>query len=50
MGEYVQTDYLWEAIGNLRNAAKQPDYKECDDDLREMAEALQLLHDTYFSG
>jgi hypothetical protein len=34
MGEYVQTDYLWEAIANLL----------------EMAESLQVLHDTYFSG
>ena len=49
MPRFVKTDYLWEAIGNIRNAAKQSDYKPCDDDLLEIAETLQRLHDDYFT-
>lgn len=48
MGKYVETDYLWEAIGNIRNAQKQPRYKEKEADLMEIAEKLDDIHDALY--
>jgi hypothetical protein len=45
---YIETDYLWEAVGNLRNAAKQPDYEKLSVLLLQIAEQVQSIHDVYF--
>lgn len=48
MSQYVETDYLWEAVGNLRNAANQPDYEPLSRLLLGIAEQVQSIHDVYF--
>lgn len=48
MGEYVETDYLWEAIGNIRNAQRQPCYKEKEAELTEIVEELDDIHDALY--
>lgn len=41
-------DYLWDAIGSIQQAMKEPKYATRVDELRDIYEQLDNIHDALF--